>query len=125
MVYAVVGLRLFRFIWLWVVFVCCYVGVGCIVDAVGLQMHFVISACWILGGYDVVGVIVNSVVDVLGVFDMFVVMLACLDFALVFIQLVGVWCGEWLGVGCYDLRYGCDWCCWVCFGLCLQVGRLF
>lgn len=40
--------------------------------------------------YDVVGVIVNSVVDARGVFGMFVMVLACLDFDLVFIQLVDV-----------------------------------
>lgn len=90
LVYDVVGLRLFGFIWLRVVFVCCYVGVGCVVGVVGLQMHFVISACWGLWCYDVVGVIVNSVVDARGVFGMFVMVLACLDFDLVFIQLVDV-----------------------------------
>lgn len=73
-----------------VVFVCCYVGGECVAGVVGLQMYFVISACWGLWCYDVVGVIVNSVVDVRGVFDMFVMVLACLDFDLVFIQLVGV-----------------------------------
>lgn len=56
------------------------------------------SVCWVCGVYDVAGVTVNSVVDAREVFDMFVIALICLDFDLVFMRLVGVWCGGWFGV---------------------------